>query len=64
MIDLIFRGFAHAPPWPADANSRRATKAARSNRSSSLCAWALAAAIDAVTAHRREDTESQDVPKH
>jgi len=29
MIQPHLRGFAHAPPWPADANPRRATRAAR-----------------------------------
>jgi predicted nucleic acid-binding protein len=29
MIRPHLRGFAHAPPWPADANSRRAIRAAR-----------------------------------
>jgi predicted nucleic acid-binding protein len=29
MIRPHLRGFAHAPPWPADANSSRATREAR-----------------------------------
>ena len=29
MIRPHLRGFAHAPPWPADANSRRATRGPR-----------------------------------
>src|ERR1700724_465833 len=29
MIRRHLRGFAHAPPWPADANPRRAIRAAR-----------------------------------
>ena len=29
MIRPHLRGFAHAPPWPADANPRRAIRAAR-----------------------------------
>jgi predicted nucleic acid-binding protein len=41
MIRPHLRGFAHAPPWPADANSRRSERL-RSNRRNRLCAWALA----------------------